>query len=72
MREAEVPIYSCVSVIGDRATERERQEERKKEKEGGGGKKEERKEKEKEKRKEEKERGNLLLSKNFRSIQIGY
>ena len=72
MREAEVPIYSCVSVIGDRATERERQEERKKEKEGGGGKKEERKEKEKEKKKEEKERGNLLLSKNFRSIQIGY
>ena len=72
MRETEVPIYSCVSVIGDRATERERQEERKKEKEGGGGKKEERKEKEKEKKKEEKERGNLLLSKNFRSIQIGY
>ena len=32
MREAEVPIYSCVSVIGDRATERERQEERKKRK----------------------------------------
>lgn len=68
MRAAEVPIYSCVSVIGDRATERERQEERKKRK----GEEGRRKEKEKEKKKEEKERGNLLLSKNFRSIQIGY
>ena len=64
MGKAGVPIYSCASVTGDRATERQKQGERKKRK-GEEGRRKEGKKKEKEKKKEEKERGNLSPSRNF-------
>lgn len=53
MGKAGVPIYSCASVTGDRATERQKQGERKKRK-GEEGRRKEGKKKEKEREKERK------------------
>lgn len=64
MGKAGLPIYSCASVTGDRATERQKQGERKKRK-GEEGRRKEGKKKEREKKKEEKERGDLSPGRNF-------
>ena len=69
MREAEVPIYSCVSVIGDRATERERQEERKKRK-GEEGRRNKGRRKKKRKRRKKKKEAIFCLAKTFGAFKL--
>ena len=70
MGKAGVPIYSCASVTGDRATEREKQGERKKRK--GRGREEGRKERRKKERKRRKKKKEAIfrLAETFRAFKL--